>query len=504
MLCATTPAAAGAPAPTVGGFAGTAVPARADPGCRWLRRGGVLGRGGVRGGVSAGPGFLAGWLRVRVRVLGGAVTPGRGWPVAGASAGRWFLARGGRVPVLRRGRGSWCGAVFGGVFRRGRGWKVWCGAPPECLLGSARAAGSRPGGLGCALVLRGHSAVSPPHAPASTTPPAYGPAVPAPRGHGPAPTLPGTGLVLLEWGRGGVSPQDERATTAHGRDGSRAPSRGDTPARRRDRPAPSPYPARRHDPGRPELRPSGRPRLARTVRSRSGREAPGAGLVPAGVGTGRGVPAGRARDHRSWPRRLAGAEPRRYPCAAPRLARTVPVSRPAARPGPAGASALGATPSRPHREVAVRPGGSRSRARACWSGDGEGCPRRTSALPPLMAEMARGRRAEEIPLRGAATRPHRARIRPDGHAPGRPERRPRGGPASPELRGHGPAGGPTRAGRSFGLGATLPRSRAPSRGDTPARHRGRDPVRRRNVPARPVPLCPPYRPAAQPSGGSSR
>ncbi len=174
--------------------------------------------------------------------FGGAVVPGAGRPVAGASAGPWFRVRGGVSA------GPWF-RVRGGrlpVVRRGGGGSVWCGAPPECLLGSARAALSRPGGLGCALVLRGHSAVSPPHAPASTTPPPKPPALRAP---GPAGRAPGTGLVLVEWGRGGVSPQDERATTAHGRDGSRAPSRGDTPARHRDPPAPSPYPARRARPG---------------------------------------------------------------------------------------------------------------------------------------------------------------------------------------------------------------------------------------------------------------
>ncbi|MBP2347367.1 hypothetical protein JOF58_006227 [Streptomyces cinnamonensis] len=59
------------------------------------------------------------------------------------------------------------------------------------------------------------------------------------------------------------------------------------------------------------------------------------------AGTGRGVPAGRARNPRAQPRLLVTREPRRHPCPAPRPARTAPGSRPANRrrarkPSPAG------------------------------------------------------------------------------------------------------------------------------------------------------------------------
>ncbi|WP_209441544.1 hypothetical protein, partial [Streptomyces erythrochromogenes] len=59
--------------------------------------------------------------------------------------------------------------------------------------------------------------MSPPHAGAPVLLPVQGdmPVLRAPGRHG---WRPGTGFVLLERGRGGVSPQDERATTPHNRE----------------------------------------------------------------------------------------------------------------------------------------------------------------------------------------------------------------------------------------------------------------------------------------------
>ncbi len=174
---------------------------------------------------------------------------------------------------------------------RGAGCYGWGGAPPECLLGSRGTA--CPGcSRWCALVLRGHSAVSPPHGRTSTVSP--GPTGRRTRFRDP----PAQG----ERGRGGVSPQDERAPPRTAETCPRRASRGDTPPRPRE-PARTATDPARPPPGSPH-RDGSRPAPARataggTCRSGGGprrcrpRSTPRPTGRPPRVPCGTGLPAGR-------------------------------------------------------------------------------------------------------------------------------------------------------------------------------------------------------------------
>ncbi len=210
---------------------------------------------------------------------------------AGARLRRGCTGAPPRTPRLNRRRGWMCRpgvhpSAPAGVASvpAGRWCTGWGGAPPECLLGSARAALSCRVGPG----------------PASSC----GDTPPCPRPTGP----------YRRRGDGQGCPRRTRRDQARlAGPREHAPSRGDTPARPPDRPAPRPYPALRH-----AARTAPRP-LHRLVLVEGGR----GGVSP--QDEARPEPPGRAR--------AARAEPRRHPCPAPRPTRTTPVPAPAVHSG---------------------------------------------------------------------------------------------------------------------------------------------------------------------------
>ncbi len=249
---------------------------------------------GGSGSLSPGPGRLRlGSRRGRGCPRGGIVRVG-GYPAG-------YLPRLGRCP--------W-GSAPDPAPQSPAGLVVWGGAPPDCLLGS-RGAPDRGGARWCALVLRGHSAVSPPHGRLRQSP-ADTPRIDRiPRGACP---------TRAERGRGGVSPQDEarppsttamartrRAEetplpgTATGPHGARTPTRPTDTGQAQPNPAPPAIEARGlgQSPSTPP--PPRSAGLTAGARCRSGggprrcrpRSRPPPRGTPPRVPCGRGTPAGR-------------------------------------------------------------------------------------------------------------------------------------------------------------------------------------------------------------------